>query len=94
MIEPQKWLHRVEKAGLLNLLRVSDFHCTLIAIFIIRKLLCLVRDGYLWIEEPIPIMEDLIHSISKLPYKGKDPSTISEGKGSDLALTETMKTKY
>lgn len=39
-------------------------------------------------------MEDLIHHISWLPYKRKDPVTISEGKGSDLALAEALKMKY
>ena len=53
-----------------------------------------MHDGYLWLEDPIPIMVDLIHRVSRLPYKGKHPATITEGKGSDLALTEAMKTKY
>jgi len=38
-------------------------------------------------------MTDLIHHISQLPYKGKDPTTIV-GKGSDLALAEAKKEKY
>lgn len=53
-----------------------------------------MHDGYLWLEEPIPIMADLIHRISRLPCKGKDPVTIAKGKGSDLALAEAMKMKY
>jgi len=52
-----------------------------------------VHDGYLWLEEPIPITADLIHRISELPHKGKDPVTIA-GKSSDLALVEAMKKKY
>ena len=63
-LEPQKWLHGVEKVGLLNLLLVPHFHRAPITIFIIRQSLCLMHDGFLWLEEPIPIMEDLIHSIS------------------------------
>lgn len=94
MLEPRKWLHSVEKVRLLNLLWVLHFHRMPITIFVIRELLCLVRDGYLWIEEPIPIMENLIHHVSRLPYKGKDPATIVEGKGSDLALVQATKTKY
>ena len=53
-----------------------------------------MHDGYLWLEEPTPITVNLIHCVSQLPYKGKDPTGISEGKGSDLAITEAMKTKY
>ena len=77
-LEPWKWLHRVEKAGLLNLLWVSHFHCTPITIFIIRQLLCLMHDGHLRLKEPIPITTEIIHMISKLPCKGKDPMEIAD----------------
>lgn len=64
MLEPQKWLHGVAKARLLNLRWIPHFHHAPIAIFIIMQLLCLVHDGYLWMEEPIPIMAELLHRIS------------------------------
>jgi len=64
-----------------------------ITIFVIKQLLFLVHDGYLWLEEPIPITTDLIHHISQLLYNRKDPPTIAR-KGSDLALAEAMKEKY
>ena len=54
----------VEKYGLLNLLWVPHFHRAPITIFIIKQLLYLVYDGYLWVEEPIPITVYLIHHIS------------------------------
>lgn len=41
-----------------------------------------------------PLHVDLIHHVSRLPYKGKDPVTISDGKGSDFALAKAMKMKY
>lgn len=92
-LEPQKWLRGVEKARLLNLLWVFHFHHAPIAIFIIKQLLFLVHDGCLWLEESIPIKADLIHHVSMLPYKGEDPATISEGKGSDFSITKAMKKK-
>ena len=55
-----------------------------------------VVPGALWVsllEEPILITANLSHRISRLPFKGHDPVTIS-GKSSDLALTEAMKAKY
>jgi len=64
-----------------------------ITIFVIRQLLCLGHDGYLWLEEPIPITAELIHMISWLPCKGRDPKEIAS-KSSDLALAKAMKTKY
>jgi len=38
-------------------------------------------------------MADLIHRISRLPCKGKDPMAIFEKSG-DLALTEAIKKKH
>ena len=67
----------MEKARLLHLLWIPHFHHDPITIFFIRKLLFLVHDGYLWLEEPIPITTDLIHRISWFPCKGKDPATIA-----------------
>jgi len=48
-LEPWKWLCGVEMVGLLNLLWVPHFHHVPINIFIIKQLLCLVHDGYLWL---------------------------------------------
>ena len=79
---------------MLHLLWIPHFHRAPISIFVIMHLICLVHDVYIWLEEPIPIMADLIHHISCLPCKGKDTTAIAEGKGSDLALAEAMKTKY
>lgn len=45
-------------------------------------------------EEPIPITDHLIHYITWLPCKGEDPTDISEGKSSDLAITEAVNKKY
>jgi len=64
-----------------------------INIFVIQQLLCLVHDGCLWLEEPIPITVDLILRNSRLHCKGKDPMAIA-GKSGCLALAEAMKKKY
>ena len=60
---------------------------------IIRQLLFLVHDEYLWLGEPIPIMAELIHMISWLPCKGKGPVEIAR-KSRDLMPIEAMKKKY
>lgn len=70
------------------------FHRTPITIFVIRQLLFLVHGGCLWLEEAIPIVNHLIHRITRLPCKGEDPADILEGKSNDLAITEAMKKKY
>jgi len=83
----------VEKARLLYLLSIPHFHHAHFTIFIIRQLIFLVHDEYLWLKEPIPIIVDLIHRISWLPCKEKDPTVIA-GKSGDLSLVEAMKKKY
>jgi len=62
-------------------------------IFIIKQLLFLVHDGYLWLEDPILIMVELIHRISWLSCAGRDPMEIA-GIGGDLIIIEAMKKKY
>lgn len=92
--EPRKWLRGVEREGLLNLLWVPHYHHSPVTIFVIRQLLCLVHDGCLWLEKPIPIMDHLIYRITQLPCKGEDPANISKGKSDDLAIAEAMKKKF
>jgi len=65
-----------------------------VTVFIIRQLLWFVHDGCLWLEEPIPIIDHLIHRITRLPYLGEDLANILEGKGGELALAESMKKKF
>ena len=93
MLELHKWLRGVEKAGLLHLLWISHFHRAPITIIVIKQPLFLVHDGYLWLEDPIPIIAELIHRISWLPCEGRDPVDIARKSG-DLALAEAMKKKY
>ena len=83
----------MEEAGLPHLLWIPHFHQAPITIFFIRQLLFLVHDGYLWLEELIPITTELIHRISRLPCIGRDLVEIA-GKSRDLALAEAMKKKY
>lgn len=63
-LEPQRWLKGVDKAGFLNLLWLPHYNRTSVTVLVIKKLRCLVHDGCLWLEEPIPIMDRLIHKIT------------------------------
>lgn len=63
-LEPRKWIRGVEKEGLHNLLLVPHYNHTLMIVLVIKKLLCLVQDGCLWLEEMIPITNMLIHRIT------------------------------
>lgn len=52
-----------------------------------------MHDGYLWLEEPIPITAELVHRNSHRPYMGRDSTKIASKIG-DLFLVEAMKNKY
>jgi len=69
MLLPQVWLLGVEKAGILKLRWLPHYHCVTITTFVIRQLLCLVHDGFLWLEELIQITAELIHRITHLAEK-------------------------
>lgn len=68
-----KWVARVKKANLLNMLLVPHFSQTIITTMCIRRLLTLVDEGCLLLGEPIPTIDTLIHQIPMLPYQGVDP---------------------
>lgn len=90
---PWKWLRGVEKKTLLNLLLVSHYNCTLVTVLVIRWLLYLVHDGFLWLKETIPIIYMLIHCKTSLLYTGKNLVMIFGGKDGELELAESMKEK-
>ena len=83
----------MEKAGLLNLRWIPHYHHMAITIFVIRQLLCLVHDGYLWLDELIPITANLVHRLTHFPTKGNDPAQIANT-SSDVGLAREMKAKY
>ena len=93
-LEPRKWITGVDKAGLLNLLWVPHYNHTPITLLFIKQLLCLVHNGCLWLEEPIPITDKLIHKITRFPYRGENPAMIFDRKGGEQVLLEAMKEKF
>jgi len=93
-LEPRRWLKGVDKAGLLNLLWVPHYNGTPVIVVVIKKLLCLVHDGCMWLEELIPITDRLIHWITRFPYTGENSAMIFCGKGDEQALTKSMKQKF
>ena len=92
-LQPKEWLRKVEKAELLYLLSIPHFLQPPITILVIRQLLCLVHDGYLWIGKPVPIVVELIHKVSQLPYDGRGPREIVNKSG-DVMMIETLEKKY
>lgn len=89
-----KWVRGVEKARLFHMIYVPHFHRLIINIMFVRQLLTLVHDGCLWLSEPIPITDMLIHRITKLPYKGANLANKFKGKSKEKELVDKMKNKF
>lgn len=53
-----------------------------------------MRDGFLCLEEPIPITDSLIHWITRLPYEGENLAMIFSEKGGEQAFTDSMKENF
>ena len=61
----------------------------------VKQLLALVHDGYLWIgNQRIPINGELIHRITGLPREGPDPGIEFPSKHEDTKLAQSMKEHF
>lgn len=60
---------------------------------LVRQFLALVHDGYLWIQDRIPIDVALIHRITDLPMEGPDP-LLNTGKKYEGKITDYMRETY
>lgn len=94
VLEPIKWIRGVEKARLLNLQWVSNYLRVPINLIVIKQLLCLIHNRCLWLEEPILIIDMLIHRITRLPRSGQNPSKVFGRKVGECDLAERMKDKF
>lgn len=76
------------------MLWLSDFSCTNINTIFFRQILTFVHDRCLWLGEPIPITDMLIHWITLLPYQGVDPIDAFGGKTKEKQLAYQMKSEF
>lgn len=61
---------------------------------VIKQLLCLMHDGCLWLEDPIPITKILIHRNTQLLHSGLNSAMEFGGKIGERDLAEQMKHKF
>ena len=73
---------------------MPHYHHVPINLIVIKQLLCLVHDACLWMNEPIPITNMLIHRITLLPHPRLNLAKVFGRKTSEHDLTEKMKDKY
>lgn len=87
-LDPRQWIKGVDKVGLLNLLWVSHYNRAYITLIVIKQLLCLVHDGCLWLGDPIPIIDMLIHRINLLLHSSLNPAMVFGKKTGEHDLAE------
>lgn len=70
------------------------YHRSPINMICVHHLLTLVHYVCIWIGEPIPIIDMLIHKITELPYKGVNPAREFGGKPGEKDLEDKMKKEF
>ena len=95
LLEVKQWAAGLEKVGLLKMLNVPHFSRSTQVTVVVKKLLALLHDGNLWIEnQKIAINGELIHKITGLPKEGHDPGIEFLGKHEDTKLAQQMKDHF
>ena len=95
LLEVKQWAAGLDKAGLLKMLDVPHFGRSTQVTIVVKQLLALVHDGYLWIgDKRIPINGELIHRITGLPREGRDPWIEFPSKHEDTKLAQSMKDRF
>ena len=77
------------------MLDIPHFGRTTQVTIVVKQLLALVHDGYLWIgNQKITINGELIHRITSFPKEGPDPGIEFVGKHEDTKLAQLMKERF
>ena len=71
---PQPWASGLDQYGLLGLINMPHFGRLNESHACFRQLLTCFHRGMLWLNTPIPVIVDLIASITGLPKAGEDPT--------------------
>ena len=71
---PQPWVSELNNYGLLGLINMPHFGRLNEARSCVKQILAYFHGGTLWLNTPIPILVDLIVSITSLPKAGEDPT--------------------
>jgi len=93
-IEPMKFEVKIERAGFLNMLYVSNFNRKIINTICVHQLLVPIHDGYLWLGGPISIDDMLVHKITMLPYLGVNHTDTFVGMSHEKKLVDQMNRNF
>jgi hypothetical protein len=86
VLETQVWETRLEKLGILNLMEIPHFRCSLEINACVKLLLNCIHGGTLWLDPQCQLILALIAWITGLPKYREDP-TILFNKAGERALS-------
>ena len=85
------WSSGLEKSWLSRLINMPHFGHLNEAHACVKKLLACFHGGTLWLNTPIPIIIDLIASITSFPKAGEDLTQYISGRDTDKQLAKQLK---
>ena len=85
---PHPWAQGLDRSGLLGLINMPHFgRLNKANAYVIQMLACF-HGGMLWLDNPIPVMVDLIAEITGLPKAGEDLAYHFRGRDNDKKLAQ------
>ena len=91
---PQPWESSLNKYGLLGLINMPHFGRLNEAHACVKQLLAYFHGGMLWLNEPIPVMVDLIANIMGLSKAGEDLTQYIGGRDTNKKLVKQLKERF
>ena len=88
------WASDLDKSRLLGLINMCHFGYLNEAHACVKKLLACFHGGTLWLNKPIPVIVDLIASITGLLKAREDPTQYICGRDTDKKLAKQLKERF
>ena len=70
---PQKWVMGLQRSRILGLIHMPHFGRLVEANACDKKLLACFYGGYLWLDQLVPVIVELISQVTGFPMQGPDP---------------------
>ena len=94
ILEPKQSIKVLYNTGIMNLLEIPHFSCSLEINACVKIILSYIDGGMLWLDPPVSIYTQLIVWITGFPKAGEDLTTLFTNKAREKALSKTMKDKF
>lgn len=84
VVQYKKWTRNLRQSGIMTLLDVQDFECSVSANCYIKFLLSRFHNGILWLDRSYLMTEHLMGQITGLLHIGEDPTEILKAKDANV----------